>query len=154
MRKHRSYPIDFKRQAAQEYLAGETLHGLAKRHEISRNLVRIWVAKGVRGMASARPSSIGCHPQCWRKECLIIHLDLAGLSHGRAAMNLRLQLLRRSAPVRRRKASLYRRLVASTSSALSFGAGASPFQRPARLSASRKSRKGCLSKLGCGCPAR
>lgn len=24
MRKHRSYPIEFKRQAAQEYLAGET----------------------------------------------------------------------------------------------------------------------------------
>ena len=45
MRKHRSYPIEFKRQVAQEYLAGETLHGLAKRHEISRNLVRIWVAK-------------------------------------------------------------------------------------------------------------
>jgi transposase len=45
MRKHRSYPIEFKRQVAQEYLAGETLHGLAKRHEVSRNLVRIWVAK-------------------------------------------------------------------------------------------------------------
>ena len=45
MAKHRSYPIEFKRQVAQEYLAGETLHGLAKRHEISRNLVRIWVAK-------------------------------------------------------------------------------------------------------------
>jgi transposase-like protein len=45
MRKHRSYPIGFKRQVAQEYLAGETLHGLAKRHEVSRNLVRIWVAK-------------------------------------------------------------------------------------------------------------
>lgn len=45
MPKHRSYPIEFKRQVAQEYLAGETLHGLAKRHEISRNLVRIWVAK-------------------------------------------------------------------------------------------------------------
>ena len=30
MRKHRSYPIEFKRQVAQEYLAGETLHGLAK----------------------------------------------------------------------------------------------------------------------------
>ena len=39
------YPIEFKRQVAQEYLAGETLHGLAKRHEISRNLVRIWVAR-------------------------------------------------------------------------------------------------------------
>ena len=48
MRKHRSYPIEFKRQVAQEYLAGETLHGLAKRHEINRNLVRIWVAE-VRG---------------------------------------------------------------------------------------------------------
>ena len=30
---------------AQEFLAGETLHGLAKRHLISRNLIRIWVAK-------------------------------------------------------------------------------------------------------------
>lgn len=38
MRKHRSYPIEFKRQVAQEYLAGETLQGLAKRHEVSRNL--------------------------------------------------------------------------------------------------------------------
>ena len=44
MRKHRSYPVEFKRQVAQEYLAGETLHGLAT-HEINRNLVRIWVAK-------------------------------------------------------------------------------------------------------------
>ena len=45
MRKHRTYPVEFKRQVAQEYLAGETLHGLAKRYEVSRNLVRIWVAK-------------------------------------------------------------------------------------------------------------
>ena len=45
MAKHRSYSMEFKRQVAQEYLAGETLHGLAKRHEVSRNLVRIWVAK-------------------------------------------------------------------------------------------------------------
>jgi hypothetical protein len=31
-------PVDFKRQAAQEFLAGETLHGLAKRREIKRGL--------------------------------------------------------------------------------------------------------------------
>ena len=31
------------RQVAQEFLAGETLHGLAKRHDISRNLIRFWV---------------------------------------------------------------------------------------------------------------
>lgn len=35
----------FKRQIVQEYLAGETLHGLAKRHDLSRNLIRIWVQK-------------------------------------------------------------------------------------------------------------
>ena len=35
MSKHRSYPIEFKRQVAQEHLAGEAFHGLAKRHEIS-----------------------------------------------------------------------------------------------------------------------
>src|SRR4029078_9881248 len=26
-------------------LAGETLHGLARRHDLSRNLVRIWIQK-------------------------------------------------------------------------------------------------------------
>jgi transposase len=45
MAKHRSHSIEFKRQVAQEYLAGDTLHGLAKRHDISRNLIRVWVAR-------------------------------------------------------------------------------------------------------------
>ena len=33
MAKHRSHSIEFKRQVAQEFIAGETLHGLAKRHD-------------------------------------------------------------------------------------------------------------------------
>ena len=45
MAKHRTHSTDFKRQVAQEYIAGETLHALAKRHDLSRNLIRIWVAK-------------------------------------------------------------------------------------------------------------
>ena len=45
MGRHRNYSIEFKKQIAQEYLAGETLHGLAKRHGISRNLIRLWVEK-------------------------------------------------------------------------------------------------------------
>lgn len=45
MAKHRSHSIDFKRQVAQEFVAGETLHGLAQRHDLSRNLIRIWVRK-------------------------------------------------------------------------------------------------------------
>jgi len=38
MTRHRAHSIEFKRQVAQEFLAGETLHGLAKHHDISRNL--------------------------------------------------------------------------------------------------------------------
>lgn len=45
MAKYRSHSVEFKRQVAQEYLGGETLHGLAKRHYISRNLIRVWVEK-------------------------------------------------------------------------------------------------------------
>ena len=45
MAKHRTYSIEFKRQVAQEYLGGETLHGLVRRHDVSRNLIRIWVSK-------------------------------------------------------------------------------------------------------------
>jgi transposase len=45
MTKHRSHSIEFKRQVAQEFLGGETLHGLAKRYDISRNLIRVWVEK-------------------------------------------------------------------------------------------------------------
>jgi transposase-like protein len=45
MARHRSHSVEFKRQVAQEYLGGETLHGLARRHDVSRNLVRVWVEK-------------------------------------------------------------------------------------------------------------
>jgi transposase len=45
MAKHRTYSTEFKRQVSQEYIAGETLHALAKRHDVSRNLIRIWIAK-------------------------------------------------------------------------------------------------------------
>ncbi|KNY19449.1 transposase [Methylobacterium sp. ARG-1] len=45
MARHCSHSVAFKRQVAQEYLSGETLHGLAKRHDLSRNLVWVWVQK-------------------------------------------------------------------------------------------------------------
>src|ERR1700723_4693570 len=45
MTKHRSHSAAFKRQVAQEFIAGETLHGLSQRHDISRQLIRIWVTK-------------------------------------------------------------------------------------------------------------
>jgi transposase-like protein len=49
MPRHRSHSIDFKRQVVAEYHAGETLHALARRHDLSRNLIRIWIEKAEAG---------------------------------------------------------------------------------------------------------
>src|SRR6202035_4321111 len=40
-----SHSAAFKRQVAEEFITGETLHALSKRHDISRQLIRIWVGK-------------------------------------------------------------------------------------------------------------
>jgi transposase len=37
MAQHRTHSIEFKRQVALEYIAGETLHALAKRHDPRRD---------------------------------------------------------------------------------------------------------------------
>ena len=43
MVRHRSHSAAFKRQVVKEFIAGETLHALSKRHDASRQLIRIWV---------------------------------------------------------------------------------------------------------------
>jgi transposase len=47
MARERSHSIAFKRQVAQEFIAGESLyaHALSKRHDISSQLIRVWVEK-------------------------------------------------------------------------------------------------------------
>jgi transposase-like protein len=40
MAKHRSHSIEFKRQVAQEFVAGEMLHALASRHDMTQQLSR------------------------------------------------------------------------------------------------------------------
>jgi len=45
MARQRSHSIEFKRQVAQEFVAGETLYALAKRYDVSRNLIRVWIKK-------------------------------------------------------------------------------------------------------------
>jgi transposase len=46
MARYRTYSIAFKREVVREYLAGDvSVHGLAKRHRICRNLIRVWLAK-------------------------------------------------------------------------------------------------------------
>jgi transposase len=49
MARHRIHSLAFKKQVVQEYAAGATLNGLAREHDLSRNLIRIWIAKCERG---------------------------------------------------------------------------------------------------------
>lgn len=48
-RRHRSHSMDLERQVVAEYNAGETLHGLSRRHDVCRNLIRVWIAKADAG---------------------------------------------------------------------------------------------------------
>ena len=51
MVRHRTHSIEFKREVVQDYLAGETLHGLARRHDLSRT----WSASGSK---SSKPAPL------------------------------------------------------------------------------------------------
>lgn len=57
MRRHRRHSIEFKREVAQAYLDGETLHGLAKQHDVDRSLIRLWGRKYERGEFDAEVES-------------------------------------------------------------------------------------------------
>jgi transposase len=43
--RHQSHSLEFRRQIVQEYLAGDTIRGRAKRHDISSQLIRVWIEK-------------------------------------------------------------------------------------------------------------
>ena len=48
-RRHRSHSTELKRQVVAEHRAGETLHALSRRHDLSRNLIRVCVEKAEAG---------------------------------------------------------------------------------------------------------
>ena len=45
MVRYRTYTVEFKRRVAEEHLGGVSLNELARRHDISRELLRTWVKK-------------------------------------------------------------------------------------------------------------
>lgn len=45
MARNRAHSIEFKRSIEQDYLVDETLHSLARRRGLSRNLIRIGIEK-------------------------------------------------------------------------------------------------------------
>lgn len=60
MARHRTHAVAFKRQIVQEYLSGEVgLNTLAKRHELCRHLIRVWIAKYERGEFDEKVEAAG-----------------------------------------------------------------------------------------------
>jgi transposase len=46
MARYRSHSLEFKRHIAQDFLEGRAgLHELSRRHNLSRNLIRLWVQR-------------------------------------------------------------------------------------------------------------
>ena len=45
MARYRTYTVEFKRQVVEEHLGGVSLNQLARRHDISRELLRTWMKK-------------------------------------------------------------------------------------------------------------
>ena len=56
-RKRRTFSIDFKKEVVAEYLGGETLHRVARRHHIEPSLLRIWVEKAEAGEFDSESAS-------------------------------------------------------------------------------------------------
>ena len=79
MPRHPSHSTDFKRQVVAEYHAGETLHALGRRHDLSRNLIRIWVEKAEAGSLDA-VGGVRRHDKLalWRHEDLIPPMSREG----------------------------------------------------------------------------
>ena len=58
MARYRTYTVEFKRQVVEEHLGGVSLNQLARRHDISRELLRTWVRKYEAGdLAGGRPTT-------------------------------------------------------------------------------------------------
>ncbi|HMR33491.1 MAG TPA: helix-turn-helix domain-containing protein [Geminicoccaceae bacterium] len=68
MTRHRSHSIELKRP--QEFIAGETVPGLAQRHDVPRNPIRIRVAKH-----EAEPSDAGAADLLQASEAEIAALE-------------------------------------------------------------------------------
>ena len=89
MARYRTHSTEFKRQVVQDYLAGETLHSLARRHDLARNLICIWIQKFEAGAlddeAIAAGAIEGCIAALERlvgKQALEIEFLKGALKHG------------------------------------------------------------------------
>ncbi len=88
MARYRTYTVEFKRQVVEEHLNGGTsLNQLARRHDISRELLRIWVRKYEAGeFASDGPP---------RSDRRAYEAKIAGLERKGGQLTMELDLLKK-----------------------------------------------------------
>jgi transposase-like protein len=98
MARYRTYTVEFKRRVAEEHLSGGVgLSELARRHDISRELLRIWVKKYETGeFASDGP------PRADRRA---YEAKVAGLERKVGQLTMELDLLKRGLASARRARS-------------------------------------------------
>ncbi len=87
MARYRTYTIEFKRWVAEEHLGGVSLNELARRHDISRELLRTWVKKYEAGeLTSGGPA---------RPDRRAYETKIAGLERKVGQLTMELDLLKR-----------------------------------------------------------
>jgi transposase len=88
MARYRTYTIEFKRRVAEEHLGGGIgLSELARRHDISRELLRLWVKKYEAGEFAS-----GGSPRADRRAC---EAKIAGLERKVGQLTMELDLLKK-----------------------------------------------------------
>ena len=87
MARYRTYTVEFKRQLVEEHLGGVSLNHLARRHDISRELLRTWVKKYEAGdLAGGRPTT---------PDRRAYEAKIAGLERKVGQLTMELDLLKR-----------------------------------------------------------
>ena len=88
MARYRTHTIEFKRQVAEDHLSqGTSLNQLARRHDISRELLRIWVRKYEAGeLASNGPG---------KADRRVLEAKIAGLERKVGQLTMELDLLKK-----------------------------------------------------------
>src|ERR687885_872421 len=88
MARYRTYTIEFKRRVAEEHLGGGIgLSELARRHDISRELLRLWVRKYEAGEFAGGGSS--------RADRRAYEAKIAGLERKVGQLTMELDLLKK-----------------------------------------------------------
>ena len=117
MARYRTHTIEFKRQVAEEHLVGGTsLNQLARRHDISRELLRTWVKKYEAGEFAG-----GGSPRADRRA---YEAKIAGLERKVGQLTMELDLLKKGLRSARRASGASSSVVSGPESAASEpGAG-------------------------------